>query len=171
MVGIHLTCVVIGRFPITVCVNIISRFLLISRDFTRFPLISGDFCDFYWFLRFRMISQDSYDFSGFQWFLRISMIPCDFARFPLISGDSPWFLVISVIFHDSFWFLWFCVISRDFSWFLRKVYEISGGDLPLGYGMGKILTFSAIGVVLKDLWRIWSHLRRWFVLLFLFPAV
>ena len=114
MVRIHLTCVVIGRFPITVVVNIISRFLLISRDFTRFPLISGDFCDFYWFLRFRMISQDSYDFSGFQWFLRISMIPCDFARFPLISGDSPWFLMISVILHDSSWFLWFCVISRDF---------------------------------------------------------
>ena len=114
MVRIHLTCVVIGRFPITVVVNIISRFLLIPCDFTRFPLISGDFCDFVWFLRFRMISQDSYDFSGFQWFIRISMIPCDFSRFPLISGDSPWFLVISVILHDSSWFLWFCVISRDF---------------------------------------------------------
>ena len=93
-----------------------SRCYLISRDFTRFPLIYGDFCDLYWFLRFVLISQDFYDFSGFLRFLRISMISRDFSRFALISPDLPWFLMIFVILRDSFWFLWFCMISRDFRW-------------------------------------------------------
>ena len=62
-----------------------------------------------------MISQDFYDS---MWFRKISL---DFWWFPLISGD----------FCDSSWFILISLILRDFSWFLRKVYEISGGDLPL----------------------------------------